>query len=191
MTKIWQSLWQPGLEASSALAFELGNLFSVLPRSLPTTIKSSSKEGSKKKIVPLIIFSLGSLLIISLGANQISPMRLWAPWKHALCLVLQRGWWVWHTQQVLSNVCCIEKLSRSARGKWRKGVRVMGMAQQSDSREQLVANKAVVSLSYIFRCAMPRRMQGVIGSSTLHCTLRPYLELSCSHLGGTFKSPVR
>lgn len=116
MTKIWQSLWQPGLEASSALAFELGDLFSIIPRSLPTTIKSSSGEGSREKIAPSIMFNLGSLFIIYLGANRIPPVRLRAPWRQAT-------WWFseesgeCYTLSTSSAISVVEKLSRNKGGR--------------------------------------------------------------------------
>lgn len=84
-----------------------------------------------------------------------------------------------HTQ-ILSDIC-YEKLSKNTREKWNAGQHAW---YNSDSREQLVVNRL------LFPCTMPR-MKGVTGSSILYCTLRPYLEFSSSHLGATFKRPIR
>lgn len=180
MTKTWQSPWQPGLEARSALAYERGDLFSIIPRSLPTTTKRSSKEGVLEKDRSLDDTQSWSF-VNYLGAKQISSIRLWTPWRSAASLVLQRVWWVLHTCKS-SVIFALEELSKNTSEKWNAGQHAW---YKSDSREQLVVSRL------LFPCTL-LRMKGETGSSILYCTLRPYLEFSSSHLGATFKSlPIR
>ena len=79
-------------------------------------------RGSRKNDYSLDCITFG-LLIIYLGANRISPMRLGALWRQALSLILQKVWCMLHTKQVLSNSYCVRNwagLQGGGRWEWRK-----------------------------------------------------------------------